>query len=494
MFKPLNRLFLTAAIVTTPVVSHALPIDWHGVFGVDSTLISDFRRISSKTDVTSTAPGSQEVGLDSGNQSTASWQSYVFRLSPVMIINDAATFKGELSTGYANGGFLGDAPEVNQSGNNTASLYHHNKAQGKSVDIKKAYIELYSDTATYLIGRHSYHWGMGAIYNEGANAWDRHIYSRDGITMKLKIGNFHINPFWSKISNPGLTRATNAKEYGLGLLYDNDERDIAFGIHYAVKSSNSYNNFYNTSIETAPTVQNVGQTEVKVTDLYVKKAWGKFDIALEVPLVDGDLGRTNATGNITTFSAKAFLLQSNFRVNDSWTVGLDGGKVSGHDGSSSKFGALYLHPNYQVANLLFRYNLAAIGTPNSAAGAAGTDSVYDSYITNSMYLKLRSSYSTEKWTFDSAVIYAKAEEAAIAGRAAFNHTKNRIFSAIATQDDYLGTEIDLNATYRWNNEVSIGAGLGYLMTGDYFSYTNTAGVTNEAENSLLLQVNTAVTF
>ncbi len=485
MFKPFNKFLLTTLLVVAPVLAQALPIDWHGTFGVDSTLLGDFRRVKAQTAITATNPGSQEVGLDTGNHSTASWESYIFRLSPVMIINDAATFKAELTTGYANGGFLGDSAQVNKNEANTATLFHQNQAAGTGVNIKKAYIELYSDTATYLIGRHTYHWGLGAIYNEGANLWDRHAYSRDGITMKLKIGNFHLNPFWSKVSDGGYTRAKNAKEYGVGLLYDNDERDIAFGIHYAVKSANSQNAFYSTTIET-PTTQTIGQAEVKVTDIYLKKTWGNIDVGLEVPLVDGDLGRTNTSGTITSFSAKAFLLQSNYKMSDTWNFGFDGGLVSGHDGSSRKFGALYLNPNYQVANLLFRYNLNAIGN--------STESIYDSYITNAMYLKIRSSYSTEKWIFDSAIIYAKAQETATAGQAAFNHTKNKIFTATTTQSDDLGTEIDLNATYKWNSEVSVSGGLGYLLTGDYFGYTNTPGAANETKNSLLLQINTAVTF
>ena len=73
-------------------------------------------------------------------------------------------------------------------------------------------------------------------------------------------------------------------------------------------------------------------------------------------------------------------------------------------------------------------------------------------------------------------------------------TENKIFDPKTTQSDDLGTEIDMNATYKWNNEISIGAGLGYLITGDYFSYTNDANVKNEAKSSLLLQVNTSVTF
>lgn len=479
-------LSLSLALVV-PATSFALPIDWHGAFGVDSSIISNYRRVKSKTDQSAINDGTQEVGLDVGAKNSATWQSYVFKLSPTMIINDAATFKAELTTGYAYGGFLGDSAQSNQADNNNIPTAYYSKASGSSVNIKKAYLELYSDTATYQIGRHTYNWGLGAIYNEGASAWDRHSSSRDGITMKLKIGNFLVNPYWSKISNSGLTDATNAKELGIGLLYDNPERDIAFGILYGVRSSSANNTFFKSSIETAS--KSVGESSVKITDIYLKKVWGNFDVALEVPLMSGDLGyANNSTTNKTKYSAKAILLQSNYRLNDTWTFGLDGGQVDGHDGSSSQFSALYLNPNFQVANLLFRYNTSAIGT------AGQTDSVYDSYVTNAFYLKLRSSYATEKWIFDTAIIHAKALEAATAGKASFNHTKNKIFAATTTQADDLGTEIDVNATYKWNNEISVGGGFGYLMTGDYFSYTNSTTVTNQAENSIFLQINTSVTF
>jgi hypothetical protein len=491
MSKRMTNLFAAALFLLLPVVSQALPIDWHGSFGVDSTLISDYRRIKAK-DTNSAGDGTQEVGLDVGKKASASWQSYIFRLSPTMVINDAATFFGELSTGYANGGYLGDSPAVDagasttSAGTNTGPLFYHNQARGQNVNIKKAYLELYSDTATYMIGRHTHEWALGAIYNDGSDAWDRHESSRDGITMKLKIGNFHVSPFWSKVSNPGYTDATNAKEYGASLLYDNQERDIAFGIMWSKKSNSVENTLFKTDINGTPV--NLGENSITVTDLYLKKAFGKLDFAVEVPLLSGDLGKTSTAPSVTTLSAKAFLLQSNYKWTDSWTVGLDAGQVSGHDGSTTKFSALYLNPNYQIANLLFRYNIAALGDATHAT------SVYDSYITNARYFKLRSSYSSEKWTFDSAIIYARALEVAKAGELAYNHTKNKFFTAVTSQSKSLGTEVDFNAKYHWNKEISIGSGLGYLITGDYFSYTNSTSAVNSPKSSLLLQVNTAVTF
>lgn len=491
MPKQLTKLLTLFVLVVLPISSEALPIDWHGSFGVDSTLISDFRRVAVK-DINSTGDGTQEVGLDNGKKGSASWQSYIFRLAPTMVVNDAATFFGELSTGYANGGHLGDSPATDSqassttAGSNAAQLGHYNQARGQSLYVKKAYLELYSDTATYMIGRHSYKWGLGAIYDDGNDEWDRHASSRDGITMKFKIGNFHISPYWSKYSNPGYTDATSAKEYGVGLLYDNQERDIAFGLLYGKKTSNSYNNIYNTSIN--GTSLSMGDSNITNTDLYFRKIFGKFDMTIEVPLFSGNLGKTISTNASTTYSAKALLLQTNYKKSDSWIWGFDFGQVSGHDGNTTKFGALYLNPNYQIANLLFKYNTVALGTPGQAV------SVYDSYITNARYFKLRSTYTSEKWTFDSALIFAKAIEAAKAGAIAYNHTKNKNFTATTSQSDNLGTEVDFNGKYHWNKEISIGTGLGYLFAGDYFAYTNDVTKPNTAKNSLLLQINTAITF
>ena len=487
MTMSLNRFLAIALLAVVPATSFALPIDWHGAFGVDTTILTGARRVKSKANITNTNAGSQEVSLDVGDKVNAEWQSYVFKLNPTLIVNDAATFKAELTTGYANGGYLGDSFQTDAADKNNVPLYYHTQStKGSSVNVRKAYLELYSDTATYQIGRHTVNWGLGAVYNDGGDTWDRHASTRDGATMKLKIGNFYVSPFWSKVaSGGGITKATGAKELGIGLLYDNEERDIAFGILYTVRSSNSKNPSLTSTIDAPYAATAVGETNVKITDIYLKKELGKFDVAVEVPLISGDIGK-NAAGNTRSYSAKAVVLQTNYRANDFWTFGFDGGQVAGDDGNSSKFGAVYLNPNYQVANILFRYNLNAIGDQ--------TQSVYDSYITNALYLKLRSTYTTEKWIFDTGIIYAKARETATAGSAAYNHTKNRIFTATTTQSDDLGTEIDVNGTYKWNNEIKIGAGIGYLVTGDYFSYTNDATNTNEAQNSLVISVNTSVTF
>lgn len=479
---------MTIAVI--PAISPALPIDWHGTFGVDSTMITDYRRIDSKVDNSTGADGSQEVGLAAGKKASASFQSYIFKLSPEIIINDSATMKAELTTGYASGGFLGDAPansktsDGNSSTGNNVNTYYNNQAGSASVNIKKAYLELSSDTARYEIGRHTHGWGLGALYSDGNGEWNRFAYSRDGVTAYFKFNNFMVTPFWTQSSNTGLTRSTDSKEIGSSFLYDNKEKDIAFGLYYSIKSNNGLNTYYKSTI--SGTSVNLGSTDVKVTDIYFKKIFGKFNFAVEVPMLSGELGHVvNSTTN-TSYNAKAVLFQSNYEYSDAWTFGLDAGDVSGHDGTNAKYGAMYLNPNYQIANILFKYNLNAFSSTSS-------EGVFDSYITNTQYFKLRATYGSEKWILDFAFITAKAKEVAKTGAQAYNHTKNKLFTANASQNDSLGSELDFNAKYKWNKDISVNTGLGYLMTGDYYAFTNTA-TPNKAKNSLLLHINTILNF
>ncbi len=482
----------------------ALPIDWHGVFGVDSTLIDSFRKIKSTTDNSASgagggAGGSQEVGLARGGQANASFQSYLFKLNPTMIVNDAASFKAEFSSGYGRGGFLGDDSTEKESTSGTPAirarnsfgnaLYQHNTSTGTNgIVVNQLYMELYSDTATYLIGRHSNHWGLGAVLNNGNNTWDRSASIRDGITMKIKLGNFNIDLFTAKIrSNNTLTRATSVKQAGFTLLYDNPERDLAFGILYSKKKSGKFNTDITHDTNRTGAAVALGETDTKLTDLYFRKRFGKFQVAVEAPILSGEIGSLQA-GTIakTNYKAKAIIVESIYNASNNWTIGFNGGKVSGDDGVQSTYAAMYLHPNYQVAELMFRYNMLAISD--------STQNVYDSYINNAFYWKFFVEYSTGKWLWKAAVIGARAEEVAVTGATAYNHLTNQIFTAVANQDDDLGIEVDLSFNYKWNSEVSINSSLGYHNVGDYYVFTNNTGVTNTAQASYAAKIGAAINF
>src|SRR5690606_33748468 len=104
---------LLALLVLVSNQAWALPIDWHGSFGVDTTLIDNFRRIESTVDnsnnMNAGGRGTQEIPLASGNHANASFQTYVFKLSPTVTVNDSASFKMTLTSGYGMGGRFGEA-------------------------------------------------------------------------------------------------------------------------------------------------------------------------------------------------------------------------------------------------------------------------------------------------------------------------------------------------------------------------------------------------
>ena len=478
------------ALISTQ--AFALPIDWNGAFGVDTNLINSYRRIEQKTDRSAVGGGgSQELPLATGEHQDSKFQTYVFRLQPVVLVNDAASVKAELTTGYGRGGRLGDsAIETNESSQTTPTnsygniLYPYTLSGNNALNVKQLYMELYSDTATYMIGRHTFQFGLGALVNSGSGLWDRHFSMRDGFTINLKLGNFHIAPYYSKSSSVGsLTGATDITEEGFTLVYDNPDREMAFGLLYGGKNSSANESLTKTTISGSSA--SLGAANVKMVDLYFQKSFGPLSFATEVPILSGDIG--NIYGTDTKYKAKAILVESWYKINSSWRFGFDGGRVSGEDSSQSSFEAMYLHPNYQIANLLFKYNLRSVASPS-------TVSPFDSFVHNVNYYKFKTQYASEKWTWDLAVVLAQAAETAKAGSPAFNHTTNRSFTATQTQSDKLGTEVDVNFNYQWNNEVSIGGDVGYLFTGDYFAYTNDAATTNTAKNSYLLQLKAGIKF
>lgn len=484
------NLLKTATLLLTLTVgpqAFSLPIDWHGVFGVDTTLIDNYRRVEGEA-TNNTGIGSAETPLGPGNKGSASFQSYIFRLNPVMIVNDSATLKAEITSGYARGGRFGESPEQNQEGNFGNALYMYNVADdSNNLALNQFYAELYSDTATYVIGRHTSHWGLGAVQNSGEGAWDRHSFVRDGITMKLKLGNFELQPYWAKLGLEGsLTRSSRAKEYGVSLLYDNIERDLGFGILYSKKSTDSFSTAYQQDLDDDSNIESITSASVTLIDLYFRKTFGDFKFELEVPLLSDEIGDLYQKDSVAEFKARAILLESEYEINDSWKVGLDAGQVTGDDGQQQDFEAMYLNPNYQIANLLFRYNLRAMNDPSNL-------NVYDSYITNATYLKFKTSYKAGRWLWKGALIYAKANEVASNGQLAFDHIRNKTFTAQADQADDLGVELDLDFDYQWNNEVSVGGSLGYLMAGDYYKFTNSSSP-NSADDSILLQLRTTIDF
>ncbi len=458
----------------------ALPIDWSGVFGADTHMLSNTCRTGDRIGATEKPlPTDSPAGTRTGTQALrngdcdASFQTYTFRLNPNIIINDGVTLKGELSTGHIRGNFAGSDSANNQDESGNNSYFFTTPAQRSALNINQMYMEMYADTALIKIGRMSRHFGMGLVFDNGSDPWDRYLTMYDGIEAEMKIGNFSVIPHYAKISNynDGATNAREAsgaldvRELGLIAKYDNKNRDIIASVLYAKRSSERQNSLYNSSSATSDSFDR-GRTEVTVIEPYVAKRWSKLRVSLEGSLQSGDFGNVYASNESSKLSAQAYVAEAKYDLNPKWDIGLLAGQVSGDKGDTSKFEATYLHPNFHVADLMFRYNYAGINE--------GGRSIFDSSITNARFFKFYGNFKTDKWTWKGALIMANALETAEAGKQAYHHEENYRFSSTQKQDSSYGYEVDLGFDYLWNPNVTISGYYGYWAVGDYYAFSNAA--------------------
>jgi hypothetical protein len=473
---------LLAFFISTLSINYAmaLPIDWSGVFGADTHMLSN--TCKSADDIT------KPVGARNGTQGitgdcNASFQTYVFKLNPQIIVNDAVTLKGELSSGYTRGGFAGDNSANNRDASGNNAYFFTTPAQRSALNVNQMYMELYADTALVKIGRMSKHYGLGIVYDAGNDPWDRFFSMYDGIEAEMKIGNFSLTPYYAKISsyndaeNRGSVGAQasgsfDVRELGVTAKYDNKNRDLVVSVLYAKRSSESKNSLYNADTEdSAPPasaeLNNRGKTEVTVIEPYISKKWNKLKVAAEASLQSGDYGNVyrDTTDPKSKLTANAYILEAKYELDPKWDLGFTGGQVDGDDGSTGKFEAAYLHPNYHVAELMFRYNYAAF--------TEGGRSIFDSSITNTRFYKVSGHYKTDKWVWKGALIMAKALETAQGGgKRAYHHEESYAYTSQAKQSDNMGFELDFGFDYKWNPNVTISGYYGYWKVGDYYSFSN----------------------
>lgn len=466
------RFISTIFISTLSVNALALPIDWSGTFGVDSHTISN----SCRAEDSSNTPGSQ--GID--GKCNASFQTYIFKLNPQIIVNDGVTLKGEFSTGHMRGGFAGDNAASNENGPSNNAHFSSTPAQNSTLNVNQMYMELYADTALVKIGRMSKHFGLGIVWDNGEDAWDRFFTMYDGIEAEMKIGNFSFTPYFAKISSTKNDNPTNGpaggagspngegdvKEMGLVAKYENKNRDLTVAVLYGKRKSEPYNTLYTRNSDPTTTDLDYQRTNVTIIEPYVSKRWNKFTVAAEASIQTGDYGKVYDANTESKLSANAYVLEASYELNPKWNVGLTLGQVSGDKSGTNKFEATYLNPNYNIADLMFRYNYAAFTTANRGGA-------FDASVANAQFIRLSGDYKTDKWTWKMAAIMAKAMETAKNGDKSYHHEGNYSFTAAGDQDDDLGVEVDVGFDYRWNPNVTISGYYGYWKVGDYYGFSNT---------------------
>ncbi len=447
--------------------SAGIPVTFKGSIGFDTIRLDSYRRTDAATTLqpAATGNGSQEIG---GNASKAFIQTYLFRLNPEMVVNDHVTVKAELSSGYGRGGTIGDDAIVRENQSFGGQFYNVTSSNNNSLNVSQFYMNIFADIATFKVGRFAKHWGLGAVFNGGSRAEDRFFTLYEGFEATFSLGNFYITPQWSNISNgnQNLTHDQEVKDLAISALYDNPDKDLKFGIYYGSRRTGGTNTLYTNQGGTS-TTDSIGSSSITLIDVFYHKYWDKFSLGLEIPFVDGEIGDIYDNGENSNYRASAYIAQAKYQANDSWTLSLDGGFISG-DSSSNTFEAMYLHPNFNIAELLFRYNLNAVEN-------AGSGDIFDAAISNVTFAKLGAQYISGLWTWNFDVIWAKANETAESGNRFWQHEQGYYATAAtASQEDDLGIELDVSFDYQWNPNLNLNGFLAYLSVGDYYAFNNTA--------------------
>ena len=475
---------LAIVALTTISTALALPIDWHGEFGVDTTKISNYT-LSETPSSAAAAAGSERVQADAASSAeNASYQGYLLKLKPTVIVNDSASMHLELSVNSDSSVDMGSSSTKDASGGSMANaLYFQNSTGGEDLELNRAYMELFADTATFVVGRFGMDWGLGAVFDSGSDQWERVVGVRDGAEGRFKIGSFTITPFWGKLnSNNTKVDTDDVKEFGFSLLYDNVDREMSFGVLYNKRKTKQYSGAYSTSNSSGVSL---GGASVKVWDIYLKKSFGRYSFAAEVPFVSGELGYALTSAQVSDYKTNSIIIENGYKLSERWSVGLDFGMVKGDDGNLNKFEAMYLNPNYKIAQLMFAYNYHNFTNANS---------IYDAYLTNAKYGRFDFLYLGEAWNFHGAFIMALANETAETNMKGFDHEKNTTYTAAESQDDDFGKEIDLGVDYLWSSNVKVGMDFAYWFVGDYYKFDNVAGTTNETAKVYMMKADVSMTF
>ncbi len=442
----------------------AVPVDWKGTLAFDTLIIKDVRRTG---DACTPANGSQCINPEEDN---ARLQTMILKLNPNIVVNDSVTVKGELTTGGTRGVKLGDSTNYDNTGGS-----YYAQTSSSTLNLNQLYAELYADTALYRIGRFSKHFGLGALINSGDNIWDRFYSGYEGIEAQLKLGNFHLTPMWAKLhtsDNPN--GKYDSYETSISAIYDNPNKNMKFGVYYSIRE-----------VESNDTLYNKGSQNSNLIDIYFYKGWEKFSFGLEIPMLTGEVNNLYNTGE-ADFDSNAYILETAYQLNSKWKLGLNAGMIKGDDGTSDSFEAMYLHPNYKLGQVMFKYNYHGF--------MDDTYDVFNSSMVNTTYAQFYAHYSVDEWTWRLSAMWATASEVAKKGEQFYDHDKKALVTANADQADDLGYEANIAFDYQWNPNVIFSGHLGYHFVGDYYSFANDANNELETTNVMSTGMNLSVSF
>ncbi len=465
----MNRSIIALTILLSSFSVVGADLQWSGIYRAEGIFIKN-------------------PGLNSAQGLENSYLLHHLVLSPKIIAMDGLNiysrfdlFNNALNNNQAGqvfGSYTGNT--VNgTTGQGTPPAVLTRTQQFESVAVTELYMNWINEFGALVVGRVPFQFGLGMTYNKGGKPFDHHLSTKDMVAYRIALGNFYIMPAYGKVKEGVLTNEDDINDYMVTLEYKNPESDLEMGVVYDVRvgpqdasSPANGNDIPATYFDPTATVST--GFNVYNMNIFIKKKSDNFNLGLEIGFMNGDTGVRTGAGQKVEIAGFGAAAEVGYKTGNI-TLDLRAGLASGDDPDTPRFEGYFFSPNYDVAMMMFNYNLGQLdvlrstlaGTraaQNSTSSAVNAVSGLDNeVISNAIYFAPRINLSLgERYDIFGNFCYGILQKPPVP----------TVQGAVGTA---LGFEADLGFKYHINDKFTWETQLGFFFPGNAFAGTPSNG-------------------
>ena len=346
-----------------------------------------------------------------------------------------------------------------------------------NIAVTSLYLSWVQEFGQLIVGRMPMQFGLGVAFNAGNGMFDHYMDTKDLIAYKVVFGNLSVMPMVGKVYEGNVGDEDDINDYVLQVQYDNPETELSLGAIYQTRigtfGGNDTPNSVGGTVAAGTSGTNGGvpaTTPGVVADgfkntligLFSKQKVGNFRIGFEADMLSGDTGMKTAGGNGVSLNSYGIAGELGYANPDSKLSGLlKVGFASGDDpGTSDTNEGFQFSRNYDVGLLMFNHPLGSAdmlrtssrtgdlhANGNQVRNQIDTEAISNAiYIAPSFLVKSRDNLS-----WGGTLVYGMLN-------------KDPIGNGAGTASS-LGTELDLNVTYKPLERLTWITEVGALLPG-----------------------------
>lgn len=459
-----------AIILASPVGSYAGDINWSGRYLLEGQYLKN---------PALTSDGNEYSSL-----------SHHLILNPQFIAGDGIVINSRFdifnNSDYQNSGvgeFFGGS---DAKAANTKEKHASGELESETLVVNELYLTWANPFGYFIAGRAPVQFGMGLTHNAGRGEFDHWFDTKDLVGYKLVFGNLYLFPMYGKIREGDAELDDDIQEWMLQVGYENLDTDLELGIFASKKKSNpggldvtAATDIYN---QTGSTVTANSKLDVTTINIFAKKRVGQFVFKVESSMQSGSTGLYNAGSESIELDANALVGEINYESKGSTDYNLKAGMITGDDRSSKDYEGYLVDRNFDVALILFNYQLGTSGSSDNIGNekyirATTVGEKADvGYLSNTMFVSPGFHWRwSDKTGMKGRLTWAQLEQEQYAG-----------------QSKDLGYELDASFYYRPYERVTLQLDTGYLFTGKAFAGDPSSP--QQTENAYAIMTKAAISF